>query len=227
MPRNVRAPLAGCFACLGGLLAVALLVYGSAAVQDADRAARDWLLADPGSATESVANAVVNLGAPPAFLLLAALAAAVGLKRGKRRELVAALVVIAGANLTTQLLKVLVSHPRVREILGSEGFAWDGFPSGHTTAICSIVVGFLFVVPVSWRPLVALFGACLVVAVGGAVVVLHWHFPSDVVGGILVVGAWAFAALAGLRATESPETASRRASAQPPPSSSRAAISVK
>lgn len=204
---------------------MALLVYGSGAVQSADRTARDWLLADPGSTTESAASTVAHLGDPLTFLLLAALAAAVGLKRGKGREVVAALVVVAGANLTTQLLKVLVSHPRVRSILGAEGFSWDGFPSGHTTAMASIVVAFLFVVPASWRPLLAVLGTCLVAAVGCAVVVLHRHFPSDVIGGVLVVGAWAFAALAGLRAGESCD-AGGRAPAQPP-SARRAAISVK
>jgi membrane-associated phospholipid phosphatase len=207
------------------LLVVALLVYGSGAVQETDRALRDRLLADPGSSSESIASWVARLGDPLTFLLLAALAAVVGLKRGKRREVVAALVVVAGANLTTQLLKVLVSHPRVRSILGAEGFSWDGFPSGHTTAIGSIVVAFLFVVPASWRPFVAMLGTVLTIAVGCAVVVLHRHFPSDVIGGVLVVGAWSFAALAALRASES-RGAGTREPAQTP-SSSRAAISVK
>jgi membrane-associated phospholipid phosphatase len=207
------------------VLGLALLVYGSGAVQDLDRSVRDRLLAAPGSSSESIATWVAHLGDPLAFLLLAALASAVGLKRGKRREAIAALVVVAGANLTTQLLKVLVSHPRVRSILGAEGFAWDGFPSGHTTAMASIVVAFLFVLPASWRPLVAALGTCLVAAVGCAVVVLHRHFPSDVLGGVFVVGAWGFAALAALRAAEAGD-AGGRAPAQPP-SSSPAAISVK
>jgi membrane-associated phospholipid phosphatase len=202
-----------------------MLVYGSGAVQELDRSVRDRLLADPGSSAESIATWVAHLGDPLAFLLLAALAAAVGLKRGKRREVVGALVVVAGANLSTQLLKVLVSHPRVRSILGAEGFSWDGFPSGHTTAMASIVVAFLFVLPASWRFPVAVLGTCLVAAVGCAVVVLHRHFPSDVIGGVFVVGAWGFGALAVLRAAEAKATAGR-APAQPP-SSSRAAISVK
>jgi membrane-associated phospholipid phosphatase len=202
-----------------------MLVYGSGAIQELDRSVRDRLLADPGSSVESLATWVAHLGDPLAFLLLAALAAAVGLKRGKRREVVAALVVVAGANLSTQLLKVLVSHPRVRSILGAEGFSWDGFPSGHTTAMASIVIAFLFVLPASWRFPVAVLGTCLVAAVGCAVVVLHRHFPSDVIGGVFVVGAWGFAALAVLRAAEARGTA-ERAPAQPP-SSSRAAISVK
>ena len=32
-----------------------------------------------------------------------------------------------------------------------------------------------------------------------AVVVIQWHYPSDVVGGILVVSSWTFAVIAGLR----------------------------
>ena len=87
---------------------MALLLYGSGAVQSADRTVRNWFLADPGSTTESIATWVAHLGDPLTFLLLAALAVAVGLKRGRRREAIAALAVVAGANLTTQLLKVLV-----------------------------------------------------------------------------------------------------------------------
>jgi membrane-associated phospholipid phosphatase len=221
VPRNVRAPLAGCLICVGGLGLLALLVYGSGSVQSLDRAVRDRLIADPGSGAESLASAVAHLGDPLVMLALVALAFGIGWKRGRRREAVAALAVVAGANLTTQLLKVLVSHPRVRSILGAEGFAWDGFPSGHTTSVASLAIAFAFVLPARFRPFVWLLGACLTAAVGCAVVVLHRHFPSDVPGGVLVAGAWGFGVLAVLRLVrgEGP-----RPLAQP---SSRAAISLK
>jgi membrane-associated phospholipid phosphatase len=51
---------------------------------------------------------------------------------------------------------------------------------------------------------------------------LDWHYPSDVLGGILVAGGWGFAALAGLRVARG--GGSRR---QPLQLGSRAAISVK
>jgi membrane-associated phospholipid phosphatase len=221
VPRNVRAPLAGCLACIGGLVAVTLLVYGSGAVQRLDRTVRDWLLAEPGSKVESLASAVHHLGDPLALLSLTAVACGIGLVRGRRREVAAALAVVVGANLTTQLLKVLVSHPRFRSILGAEGFSWDGFPSGHTTAMASVTIAFAFVVPTALRPLVAGLGAGLTIAVGVSMVVLHRHFPSDIVGGFLVAGAWGCAALAALRATRS---SGLRQIRQP---ASRAAISVK
>lgn len=221
MPRNVRAPLAGCLACIGGLIAVTLLVYGSGGVQRLDRTVRDWFLAEPESKVESLAGGIHHLGDPLALLLLTAVACGIGLVRGKRREVVAALAVVVGANLTTQLLKVLVSHPRFRAILGAEGFSWDGFPSGHTTAMASVTIAFAVVVSAAWRPFVAGIGACLTIAVGCSMVVLHRHFPSDIVGGFLVAGSWGFAALAVLRATRS------SGPRQIPQPASRAAISVK
>jgi membrane-associated phospholipid phosphatase len=181
------------------LIAVALLVYGSGAVQSLDRTVRNWFLPDPGSQAESLAGKISHLGDPLALVLLTTVACGVGVARGRRREVAAALAVVVGANLTTQLLKVLVSHPRFRAILGAEGFSWDGFPSGHTTAVASVTIAFAFVVPAALRPLVAGIGACLTIAVGCSMVVLHRHFPSDIVGGVLVAGAWGFGALAALR----------------------------
>ncbi len=53
-----------------------------------------------------------------------------------------------------------------------------------------------------WRPAVAAAGTVFVVAVGCSVMVLAWHFPSDVLGGILVAGGWGFAVLAARRIAE-------------------------
>ncbi len=109
----------------------------------------------------------------------------------------AALAVVAGANLTTQTAsRSLLAHPRARQLLGADQLEWDGFPSGHATAAASIAIAFAFVVPARLLPAVAALGACLAAAMGWAVLVLNWHYPSDVVGGILVAGAWGFAVLA-------------------------------
>jgi len=132
------------------------------------------------------------------------------------------LALVAGANLTTQIFKALLAHPRFQAILGAEQLATNTFPSGHTTAVASIAIAFLFVVPREWRALTALIGTVLVATVGCSVMALGWHYPSDVLGGILVASAWGFAALAALRAGEAAPP--RRRAAQAP---KRAAISVK
>jgi hypothetical protein len=54
-----------------------------------------------------------------------------------------------------------------------------------TLALCAIVV-----VPSTWRPLVAALGASAAVVVSYTTLILAWHFPSDVLGGLLVAGAW-------------------------------------
>jgi membrane-associated phospholipid phosphatase len=217
---NVRAPLVACLACAGAFVFLAALVFGFGPVQHADAAVLARL-AEPGSRVDSLAADVAKLGDPAALLLMLALACGIALARRQPRSALAALALVAGANLTTQLFKALLAHPRFQAILGSEQLASNTFPSGHVTAAASIAITFLFVVPRDLRLLAAVIGACLVVAVGCSVMALAWHYPSDVLGSILVTAGWSFAVLAGLRATEG---TSRRRSAQLP---RRAAISVK
>jgi membrane-associated phospholipid phosphatase len=197
--RNVKAPLAGWFICTSGLILVALLAYGTGSAQRLDAALLARLVADRGSSAESLATGLRLLGDLPALLLMTALACGVGLVRGRPRSAAAALVVVAGANLMTQALKLALSHPRAREILGAENVAWDGFPSGHVTAAASIAIAFAFVVPRRLLPAVAVVGTCFVATMGWSVLALNWHYPSDVVGGILVASSWGFAVLASMR----------------------------
>jgi membrane-associated phospholipid phosphatase len=199
MARNVKAPLAGWFVCTAGLIMVALLAYGSGAAQRLDASVLARFVGQSGTHANSLASGLTLLGDPPALLLMTALACGIGWVRRRPRSVAAALVVVAGANLTTQALKVALSHPRARELLGADNVAWDGFPSGHVTAAASTAIAFAFVVPRRLRPSVAALGACFVVAMGWSVLVLNWHYPSDVVGGILVASSWGFAVLASMR----------------------------
>lgn len=216
----MRAPLAAAIGCVFGLALVAALAYGSHAVQILDAKALASFVASPGTDGESAARVVRRLGDLPEMLAMLAIACAVGLMRGQRRRVAAALVVVAGSNLTTQVLKVLFSHPRIRAILGADQLVWDGFPSGHVTAAMSIAVAFAFVVPPRLRPLVAILGAWLVAGVSWAVLALDVHYPSDVLGAVFVVAAWGFGVLAAMRWAEAGMPRSTQ-------SSSRAAISVK
>jgi membrane-associated phospholipid phosphatase len=218
--RNVRAPLAGCLACAVGFLILAAMVHKADSVQHLDAVLLGHL-AERGSRTGSVAAGIVLLGDLGVLLPLLALACGVALARRRPRAALAALAVVAGANLTTQLFKALLVHPRFEAIIGAEQIGANSFPSGHTTAVASIAIAFAFVVPRDWRPAVALVGAGLVAAVGCSVMALDWHYPSDVLGGIFVAAGWGFAALAGLRGTGT------KPSRQPLQLGSRAAISVK
>jgi membrane-associated phospholipid phosphatase len=136
-----------------------------------------WQLAKP--VLDVVSVSFVALG-----LVVAALVALL-----RRRWALAAQVAImvAGANLTTQVLKQDV-FTRVNHT-----DAWSGantLPSGHTTVAASVSVALLLVVPRAMRSWVAVLGAAYTAATGVSTLVGQWHRPSDVVAALLVVAAW-------------------------------------
>jgi membrane-associated phospholipid phosphatase len=218
--KRVRAPLAAWIACAGALVGLALVAYGIDAAQRADATLLSKFIARDGS-FGSPADFIAHLVDPLPLLALLALACGIALWRRRPLDALAAATVVAGANLTTQVLKVALAHPRFQAVLGGDQLGPVAFPSGHTTAATSIAIAFAFVVPPDWRAAVAAIGACFVFAVGCSVMVLAWHFPSDVFGGILVASGWGFAMLALRRMAEG-GGASPRAQA-----SSRPAISAK
>jgi membrane-associated phospholipid phosphatase len=207
MPRNAKAPLFAAIACALAIAPLAVVAYSLGPFQHLDMRILLHLRREEG-AMNALASVLVNLGDLAALLVLLAAICAYGLKLGRRREVLAALVVVAGANLTTQLLKVTLEHARHKAFEHGIELPWaNSFPSGHTTAAASIAVALLLVVPAAHRFAAAVAGAALTAAVGLSVVILGWHYPSDVLGGLLVVGTWGFAALAWLRIRRGPDRA--------------------
>ncbi|HEX3737030.1 MAG TPA: phosphatase PAP2 family protein, partial [Solirubrobacterales bacterium] len=199
MSRNVKAPLFAALACAVAIAPLAAVAYSLGPARALDLRVFFDLRRESG-AGNTLAAALVNLGDLAALLVLLAVICALGLWWGRRREAIAAVVVVAGANLTTQLLKTTLEHARHKAFEHGIELPWaNSFPSGHTTAAASILAALLLVAPAVHRPTAVACGALLTAAVGISVVVLGWHYPSDVLGGLLVVGAWGFAALAFLR----------------------------
>jgi membrane-associated phospholipid phosphatase len=212
--RNIRSPLAACFACAVALGFLTLLALGLAAGRHVD--VRLFLrLAEDQPSGGTPADTIASLGDPLPMLAMLAVACCIALLRGRPGGALAAVLVVVGANVTTQLLKALLAHPRVKLAIGGDPFEPNTFPSGHTTAAASIAVAYLFAVPAALRKLTLTVGAVFTLAVGSSVVVIGWHYPSDVFGGILVAACWGFAVLAAMRAIapRSPRAAgvSRRA----------------
>ncbi len=90
------------------------------------------------------------------------------------------------------LLKPVIGRPRPE----SPAF---GFPSGHATAAAAYLTALAYAagdLPPLGRRLVRVAAACLIVGVGLARIVLHAHWPSDVLGGMaLGLGCAGLAAL--------------------------------
>ncbi|NMR19790.1 phosphatase PAP2 family protein [Cellulomonas fimi] len=140
-----------------------------------------------------VAEPVLEVVSVPFIALV--LVAAVLIAVVRRRWGLAAQVVLlmGGANLTTQVLKKFVLD---RPDLGVTSVYPNALPSGHTTAAASVAAAFLFVVPPRARPWAAVLGAAYTAATGVSTLVGNWHRPSDAVAAILVVLAWSGVACA-------------------------------
>ena len=139
MARNVRAPLAGCLACAVTFAILAVLVHKSGSVRHFDAVLLGHF-AERGSRTGSLAAGIALLGDLGALLPLLAIACGIALKRHHPDAALAAVFVVAGANLTTQLFKALLAHPRFEALLGYEQIGANSFPSGHTTAVASLAI---------------------------------------------------------------------------------------
>lgn len=128
---------------------------------------------------------------------------AVALLRGRASLAVGALVVIAGANATTQLLKhSIFSRPDF-------GFGTlNSLPSGHTTVVASSVGAALLVAPSVLRPVVALAGGFATTLTGASTIVAGWHRPADVVAALAVSLAWTAAVALALHGPKQPVGAS-------------------
>ena len=127
-------------------------------------------------------------GLLPASLVLLAIS-----PEARKRWLLIVLVLL-GAPLIEQGAKLLVGRPRPR------GRAM-GFPSGHMTGAAAFaVIAIYFAIKERWSRVQRLgltaVMAVMVVLVGLARLVLHAHWPSDVLGGFLLgsscaaAGAW-------------------------------------
>jgi hypothetical protein len=212
-----RAPIAAAAGCAAGFGAVMFLVYGTFRAADLDARLFEGLggLATP--ARTPVLDVIAHSADPAPLLAFLAVLGVFALRWDRRPHLVAAVAAVAGAAITTQLLKVGLAHPRVQPALG-EGIGPVSFPSGHATAAMSMAVALVLVAPRGHRWAAVVLGAGYALAVSVTVIVLGWHYPSDVLAGTLVATGFGFLAIAGLRAAgrsseeTGAETARRQAS---------------
>ena len=151
--------------------------------------------------------ALASLADPAPYLAvgLALIVVAVRRRRPWRAGAVAALLVVTGAS--TQVVKHLLAQPRFEAWLETHQVGAASWPSGHSTAAMTLALCAVLVAPAALRPLVAVVGGAFAAGVGYAVLVLAWHFPSDVLGGFLMAGTWTALAVAALRVVEPSEEA--------------------
>ena len=184
-PRNFSAAASWAVAvgAVGVLAAVAVVALRTGAGQRLDEWARTTVVAGR-DAEVTVLNLLgrVSIGT---VLAVAAACVVLAIVRGRVRLAVAALVVIVGANLTTQLLKEVVLERSALDVI-----APNSLPSGHATVVASAVGALLLVAPRALRLPVVVPGAFAATLTGASTVVAGWHRPADIVAALAVCLAW-------------------------------------
>ncbi len=192
------AGAAGCMAALAGLLVLAYYVSPTAWL---DAAALHGFTAVGPLHLYTVANGFAHLCNPLPYAVAAMVVIGAGWALKGLRTAAAVGFLLAGANVTSQTLKPLLAHHR--ELWRTEWHLYNikdaAFPSGHATAAMTLSLALVMIVPRSYRPLAAVLGTLFTLAVSFSILILAWHFPSDVVGGYLVATAWGLVTLAALR----------------------------
>ncbi|UFN92716.1 phosphatase PAP2 family protein [Micromonospora aurantiaca] len=140
-------------------------------------------------------DTILNAMSVVSLLAATAVIGFIALIRGRKALAVTATLLIAGANVTTQLLKYYLVRPDFG-IDPERAAAGNSLPSGHTAVAASVAIALILVLPRKLRVAGAFLGAGYAAAAGVATLSAGWHRPSDAVAAYLVVGAWA--AVAGL-----------------------------
>jgi membrane-associated phospholipid phosphatase len=194
-----RNPTAGLLACAAGFLVALALGYWADPFSGWDE---DLLLAirsAPGTFANDLAFAVERLVSPAAQVGWTVLAALLALYLRRPRRALLAVAEVAGTAIIVQLLKLALEHPRFRPG-PDDPFFWHpvakAFPSGNSAGALAISLAFLLVVPWRLRPATAAVGAIFTLVISAGLLVLDYHYPSDIAGGWLVALGWCFALVA-------------------------------
>jgi membrane-associated phospholipid phosphatase len=196
---------AACAALAAGLY---LLVVHVGLAQRADLDVLERAMSHNTAGRASLATDVVALFDPMPFVLLASAVVAIGVAFRRVRAAAAAALLVAGATLTTEALKPLLAVQRPYPNGHYLGPA--AFPSGHTTAVASLLLALVIVVPPRLRPLTAVVSGAGALVAMVSIEMLGYHYPSDVLGGILVASGWAATAVAVTGSGLAPTAARRR-----------------
>ena len=203
MVRRPRIALLAALACFAGLLLTLVLAYFAPPFGGRDAATLQGFVDLNRPRITTLLSHVAHLADPAPYGLIGLALVIIALLRRRARVAVAIVVVLMAAAVTTESLKPLLSHPRPQEWLGKGQIAAASWPSGHATAAMALALCGVLAVPARWRPAAATAGGLFALAVAYSILVLGWHFPSDVIGGYLVAGLWtSLAAAAILRLDE-------------------------
>jgi membrane-associated phospholipid phosphatase len=198
MLRSARHAAIAALVCLGGLALTGIVAFAFPIAHARDSVALAGFSELDRPRLTGLLDRVAHLADPLPYAIFGVVCIGVALLRRRPRTAIAIPIIMVGAELTTQSLKSLLAHPRVAEWLGNGQIAAASWPSGHATAAMAVALCAVLAAPPRLRPAVGALGGLFAIAVAYAILALHWHFPSDVVGGYLVALMWTLAGVAAI-----------------------------
>jgi len=193
--RREAAALAVGAASAVGVLAVGVIALAHATGRRHDAAILQGFTGLDRSRVDPVLRVVAVAVDPLPFCCVAVVLLGACLAHRRVWRAIAVMTVLIGSGATAQVLKQLLAQPRRPSFdagFGGENFHW---PSGHATAATALAICAVIVAPPAWRVLVAVVAGGCALAVAYATLALAWHYPSEVLAGILLAGAWGLTAL--------------------------------
>lgn len=132
-------------------------------------------------------------GGTPRWVLVGLIAAAVRYWGGRRPAL-AIVAAVLFANIASSLLKAALDRPRPDLIAHLDHVSSASYPSGHATSAAALYLTLALLAPVQWRRATWTIAVLMIGLTGLSRVTLGVHWPSDIVGGILLGAAFALTA---------------------------------
>ena len=132
------------------------------------------------------ARALETIDAGSLVVALACLFAVGVVRRAPARAVAAVALVVVSVG-SVELMKHGLPHVAHGLPPGREA-TW---PSGHLSVAASLAFALVLAAPALVRPAAAVVGAAYAAGIGLSVVVVGWHYPSDVVGSFFICGFWA------------------------------------
>ena len=161
--------------CLGAAALAGLLLAKRPGPNRVDAAGYFYVPSDRGS---HLANELVKIGSLPVLVAGVVVIFLLAVFRDWVRAFACALAPIAAVEVIEHIAKPMVG----REI-GAGNFT---YPSGTVAVVAALAAALFLVTPRLLRPASAAAGILVTLAVGWAVLVLRWHYPTDVIGGAWV-----------------------------------------
>jgi membrane-associated phospholipid phosphatase len=191
--RRARQLLALALICVVLCALVYLVMVRTTAGQRADNDALEGR-SDRARVQEATGNLLQTVSIA-SIVIIGSACVAVALVR--RNPLVAAgvVILIGGANVTTQFLKEKLPSD---DLISNPILPGNSYPSGHTTVAISLAIAMVLVAPPVSRGIVAAFGTAYAALIGAGTVTSGWHYPSDPVGAYLVTVGWGAAIAAAI-----------------------------